>query len=238
MDFEQPRQVLRSGGNVLSTFLYDEDEDGLKDLWLWRVEPISVGDIFLWLAISGSVAVEAFIYSNEGERFARRPSRKITIDLKFPSAIRLAASIMDIARQARETDNSQIPPSATANIDNNPSSQDLLVLINNNVEVFLNSIEPVTRTDPFLDGLNYSRERDNYEIDVRKIINNVSINGGSRLNRLRNNGADYQISLSQPVENGDIIPVELNGDARDDVLVFTERNDVQIRGLLLLSTPM
>ena len=49
MDLDQPRQVLRSGGNVLSVFLFDEDDDGLKDLWLWRVETISVGDVFLWL---------------------------------------------------------------------------------------------------------------------------------------------------------------------------------------------
>ena len=33
----QARQILRSGGNVLSTFLYDENGDGLKDLWLWRL---------------------------------------------------------------------------------------------------------------------------------------------------------------------------------------------------------
>ena len=32
MDFDKPLQVLRSGGNVLSTFLYDENEDGLKQL--------------------------------------------------------------------------------------------------------------------------------------------------------------------------------------------------------------
>ena len=82
---DQARQVLRSGGNVLSTFLYDENGDGLKDLWLWRVESISVGDIFVWLALSGSIAIDAFIYANNGERFERRPARKVTVDLKFPS---------------------------------------------------------------------------------------------------------------------------------------------------------
>ena len=66
MNFTQPRQVLRSGGNVLSTFLRDENDDGLKDLWLWRVENISVADIFVWLAFSGSIAIEAFIYPNDG----------------------------------------------------------------------------------------------------------------------------------------------------------------------------
>ena len=49
LKLDTPIQILRSGGNVLATFLYDENNDGYKDLWLWRVEPISVGDIFVWL---------------------------------------------------------------------------------------------------------------------------------------------------------------------------------------------
>ncbi|MEJ6525465.1 MAG: VCBS repeat-containing protein, partial [OM182 bacterium] len=67
IDVSTPKQVLRSGGNVLTTFLHDEDGDGTKDLWLWRVEPISVGDIFVWLALSGSISVEAFVYRNQGD---------------------------------------------------------------------------------------------------------------------------------------------------------------------------
>ena len=31
MNMEQPRQILRSGGNVLSTFLFDENEDGEQE---------------------------------------------------------------------------------------------------------------------------------------------------------------------------------------------------------------
>ncbi len=236
ISFEQPKQVLRSGGNVLSTFLFDENEDGLKDLWLWRVETISVGDIFLWLALSGSIAVEAFIYLNDGEKFARRPSRKITVNFKFPSAIRLASSAMDIAREVREVEDEQPLPNTAANIDDNPSAEDLLVLINNKVEIFLNSIEPVTSTDPFLDGLNYIRDRDDYEINIGNIINNISINGNSELERVRNKVADYQISLNQSVTSGDIIPVKLNPDDRDDIFIFIERDNDQIRGLLLLSS--
>ena len=110
MELTRPKQVLRSGGNVLSTFLYDENEDGLKDLWLWRVEPISVGDIFIWLALSGSIAIEAFVYPNEGERFSRRPTRKLTIELQFPSVIRLATSFQELAEEAREMQSVGLTP--------------------------------------------------------------------------------------------------------------------------------
>ena len=235
MNMEQPRQILRSGGNVLSTFLFDENEDGLKDLWLWRVETVSVGDIFLWLALSGNISVEAFIYLNDGERFGRRPNRKITVNLKFPSVIRLATTVMNIANEARELENNEPIPTGTADLDANFDNQDLLVLINNNLEIFLNSIEPEVDTDLFLGALDYTRERDNYELDINKIIDNVSVSGNPDLVRLGEQKADINIELNEQVIDGDIIPVQLNGDNLDDIFIFTEHSGNQIKGILLLS---
>jgi hypothetical protein len=238
MNFEQPTQVLRSGGNVLSTFLFDEDEDGLKDLWLWRVETVSVGDIFLWLAVSGSVAVEAFIYPNEGDSFARRPTRRLTVNLKFPSVIRLATTMMDITEEARSRQDETVSPNVLADIDAEFDQRDLLVLIDNSLQVFLNTIEPELSTDPFLDGLNYTRERDEYEIDIRSIINNISINDNANLEAVSEKEPDFQLQIDQAVVQGDIIPIALNADDLDDLLVFTQRNNVHVTGILLLSTSL
>ena len=235
MDLQKPRQVLRSGGNVLSTFLYDEDEDGLKDLWLWRVESISVADIFVWLALSGSVSIEAFIYPNDGERFARRPTRKITVELKFPSVIRLANSVRNIANEAQNRDSDEITPTHTANLDGNRDLEDLLVLIDDQLKIFLNSIEPTDDSAGFLGALDYSRQRDNYEINIREILNNVSIGGNPHLDLIENRIADLSIDLGVDATTGDIIPALVNRDALDDVFVFTEYDSSHIRGILLLS---
>ncbi len=235
MDFSQAQQVLRSGGNVLSTFLYDENEDGLKDLWLWRVEPISVGDIFLWLALSGSISVEAFVYPNEGERFSRRPARKLNIKLKFPSVIRLTTSVQDITEQARESNLQNSSISVLANLDGDQEQEDLLVMINNRIDVFLNSIEPDATEDSFLGSLGYSRQRDDYEIDIKEIIDNVSIQSNPHLEAVADRAASFSITLTDTLENGDIIPARLNADAYDDVFVFTGQDSSHIRGLLLLS---
>ncbi|HJO11575.1 MAG TPA: hypothetical protein QGI39_06005, partial [Gammaproteobacteria bacterium] len=235
MNMEQPWQVLRSGGNVLSTFLFDENDDGLKDLWLWRVETVSVGDIFLWLALSGNISVEAFIYLNDGERFERRPNRKITVNLKFPSVIRLATSVMDIANEARELENTESIPTTAADLDADYDNQDLLVLLNNNLEIFLNSIEPEADTDLFLGALGYTRERNEYELDIREIIDNVSVSGNPELARLGDRQADINIELNEQVIDGDIIPLRLNGDGLDDVFIFTEHTSSHIKGILLLS---
>lgn len=235
MNFDQPRQVLRSGGNVMTTFLYDEDGDGLKDLWLWRVERISVGDIFVWLALSGSIAIEAFVYPNDGERFARRPVRKLTVDLKFPSVIRLAATAFKIADEIEENQQADLPLTSVANLDNDLSAEDLLVLVNNQLEIFLNSIEPEDDSEDFLAGLDYSRQRNDYEIDIREAINNISINGNPHLERIEDRIADQTIDLGTEIVAGDIIPARLNDDELDDIIVFTEHNDSYIRGILLLS---
>lgn len=235
MDFESPQQVLRSGGNVLSTFLYDENEDDLKDLWLWRVEPISVGDIFVWLALSGSVAIEAFIYPNDGERFARRPARKITVNLRFPSVIRLASAYEDLSNEVELIENETPTPTATANLNNNLESAELLKLVNNQVEIFLDSIEPESEDEEFLGALGYTRQRDNYEINMREIIDNVAISGSRELQQVAGKQADLSITLNSDITAGDIIASRINNDSIDDAFVFTEYDASQIQGILLLS---
>ena len=236
MDFSQPQQVLRSGGNVLSTFVHDENEDGLKDLWLWRVEPISVGDVFLWLALSGSIAVEAFIYPNEGERFARRPSRRISVDLRFPSVIRMATSFREISQEADNTQSDDIVPTALGQLDGIGDRQDLLVLVNNQLQIFLDSIEPQQQERPFLGALGYSRQRDNYEINLRELIDNISVRGNPRLDAVTGRSAQQVIDLQQTVVNGDVVTALLNNDTLDDVFIFTSHSSEAINGVLLLSS--
>lgn len=237
MDFSQPRQILRSGGNVLKVFLYDENEDGLKDLWLWRIEPISVGDIFLWLALSGSIDIEAFVYHNEGSSFARRPARQLTVALKFPSAVRMISSLIDIREDADAVQDAQIVPTAVANISGLGSSADLLVLLDTQVQVFLNAVEPAVQApdDQFLASLNYSRNRNSYEIDVRRIIDEFEIQQNSELKSVVGRSPDHSVTLTEAMRNGDLMATSLNGDAMDDVFVFLERGKETITGLLLLS---
>ncbi len=235
MDFDSPQQVLRSGGNVLSTFLYDENEDGLKDLWLWRVEPVSVGDIFVWLALSGSVAIEAFIYPNDGERFARRPARKITVDLRFPSVITLASAYEDLSSEVETLENAAPPPNATANLNENLASAELLLLVNNQIEIFLDSVEPATEDTEFLGSLGYTRQKNSYEINVRDIIDNVRISGSDNLQQIADKQADILIPLNTNVSTGDIFTSRINGDSIDDAFVFTHYDASQIQGILLLS---
>lgn len=234
MNLELPNQVLRSGGNVLSTFLYDENEDGQKDLWLWRVEPISVGDVFVWLALSGSIAIEAFVYPNEGERFARRPARRLTVNLRFPSVMRLANAYQELDSAAESLSADQINPNRAATLGGATTQQDLMVLIDNRIDVFFDTIEPEEDED-FLGALGYSRDRDNYEIDIRRIIEDVDISQGSQLAQLAGRSADFSLELLNGQEYSDILAANLNNDGIDDLFVFQRFDGSHIEGMLLLS---
>lgn len=236
MDLSQPEQVLRSGGNVLSTFLYDENEDGLKDLWLWRVEPISVGDVFMWLALSGSIAIEAFIYPNEGQRFARRPSRKITIDLKFPSVIRLANSFRELESDVTAANTNLAELTAIADLDSATASKDLLLLANNQLSVFMEAIEPRADSEEFLGSLGYSRSQDSYAIDIKAVIDKVAKDNGNDRSRLAGLSPNLVVSLAQSEGASAMIPARINSDEFDDLLIFKTDESGLIKGLLLLSS--
>lgn len=237
MDLDEPRQVLRSGGNVLSTFLYDENEDGLKDLWLWRVEPISVGDVFMWLALSGSIAIEAFIYPNEGERFARRPSRKISINLKFPSVIRLANSFRDLENEINLTAKSAADLTKIANFDEATLNKDVLQLVDNQLSIYMNTLKPSPESEKFLGALGYSRAQDNYEIDIKSVLDQVAINGSQVLTIIEGRSPDIIIPMPLLRAATDIIPARINDDEIDDLLVFETEESGLIQGYLLLSVP-
>lgn len=236
MDLSQPRQVLRSGGNVLTSFLHDENEDGKKDLWLWRIEPISVGDIFLWLAISGSIDVEAFVYLNEGDNFARRPARKVTVTLKFPSVVRAISTVMDFREQTEAASEALYTPTAVAGI-NGAEANDVIVLIEQQIQFFLDSIQVQApeSEEQFLGSLGYSRQRDAYEIDLRRLIEDVEIEQQSELKAVANRTPSFAVSLPQAMRNGDVLATHMNDDLREDVFVFLQRTREDITGILLLS---
>ena len=240
IDFDQADQILRSGGNVLSVFLQDENADGQPDLWLWRVEQISLGDVFLWLAISGTINIEAFVYPNEGDTFARRPARRLTVALRFPSAVRMISSVQEVRDRASDTE--VVLPTARGSLlsDRSIAAQtmdDLLVLLDDQVEIFYQALapEPEADDDRFLASIGYRRDRDDYEIDVRRIIDQFDIGVNRDVNAVSDREPDISLPVTGDARRGDIITTDLNNDGVDDIMVFIERSDTAVTGLIWLS---
>jgi hypothetical protein len=235
LKLDTPIQILRSGGNVLATFLYDENNDGYKDLWLWRVEPISVGDIFVWLALSGSINLEAFVYRNQNGNFARRPARKVTVSLKFPPVTRLASSFSQARESIRNTADRYTEQTLRINRNSNQFTDDLAHYTGEKINIFFNNLEKENRDADFLSSVGYTPERDSYEIDLRSVIDGIKNQKDPLLKNTLGKKADIVVQLDSFWQNAKIFALRLNSDSNDDFILLNAVSDQWIDGILLLS---
>jgi hypothetical protein len=220
---------------VLSTFLHDENNDGYKDLWLWRVEPISVSDIFVWLALSGRINLEAFIYTNQNGDFARRPARKITVALKFPPVTRLASSFNQARESIRNMTDGRNEQTLRINRTSNQLADDLAHYAGGKIEIFLNNLEKEDKGSGFLSSVGYTSEQDVYEIDLRSVIDGIENQIDPLLKNTQGKKADTVIQLDNLSQDAKIFAMRLNSDNQDDFILLDGLSDQWIDGVLLLS---
>jgi hypothetical protein len=237
MNLEQPQQVLRSSGNVFTALLLDEDEDELKDLWLLRVEDISLGKAFVWLALSGSINIEAFIYRNEGERFARRPHRKKVVKLTFPSLLKGIGIVGDIREKTKSSD---LTRTLAANLSGDDSINDLLILDEKGIRVHLGVLEEkLSEEDLFLGLIDDIREKDEFTIDLNEMLDNIGFKDANNIALVKDKPQDYLLSIGGAADNlepgSDLQTLDLNNDQRDDILLLTKRKDATISGVMFIS---
>lgn len=235
MDFSRPRQILRSSGNVLGAALMDEDGDGLKDLFITRIEDISLGKAFVWLALSGSVDLESYIYKNRGEKFANRPHRKVTITITFPSLFKSISLINDAQENAESAD---IKLTSRSNI--NGGENDLLILGEEGVNIHLDVLEAATNSEDYFLGLIEDiREQDEFVIDLNELLNNISVEGRQHINATKGNEPavflSFENQLSEVANGSALFSLDLNSDDQDDIILFNERNEDEVSGILYLS---
>ncbi len=237
MNFEKPLQVLRSSGNLIASILLDEDEDDLKDLWLLRVEDISLGKAFVWLALSGSINIEAFIYKNQGQRFASRPYRKKTITINFPSML----STIGMASEFEELSESDaVTRTLAASLRGTDSNKDLVILKNDRIAIHLDVLEQALSDEElFLGLIDDIREKDKHVIDIGDILSDINIEGQANLAIVKGKQADLELPFDGSktiIDTGsDIIAIDFNNDQHDDILVFSQRDEERIEGILFLS---
>lgn len=233
MDLGRPFQILKSGGNITSATLRDEDGDGLKDLWLSRVEAVSVGDVFLWLVTSGSLDFEAFIYRNEGRRFSRRPYRKITITIRFPSILRMIGRADEFKDRLEERDR---VPTVRGDVEGKGKRQDLLVLRDGKLQCYFGAAGSVgEEIDPF-ELMGYRRDRDEYVVDIENAVEAALFRSDTALAGVSGRRPDLEISIDGLVNGSDMIILDLNGDGHEDMLVLEEQDHTGLRGTIVLST--
>jgi len=120
-------------------------------------------------------------------------------------------------------------------VDGSGNRADLLVLMGNQLDIFFDAIDPETGDTVFLSSLDYSRTRNNYEIDIREVIGSIDMSGNARLQNVSGQTADMSLALESAVNNGDVMLADVNSDGLDDVFLITGEDSSHIKGILLTS---
>lgn len=231
-----PDQVLKVSGNLLYFFLRDVTDDGLPDLQLVRGERISLGRVIRWLIFPGSLDFELFTYDNSGGEFARRPSRRNMVSLEIP---RLLAFVDEIDVLKDEIHRQEAIPARRFAWSAGGPQQDVVDLRDGALLLFRGRAADRGRAETVYD----------FDGDVDVLLEQLVLrdldtmgDGGTKtidLGELRtwqfSPGAELRAGLStaEPDEriplgwNGDemeLVPIDLDGDGRDDFVVVGEEH--------------
>ena len=232
MDLRKPHQVLKSAGNLLTSALYDEDSDGNRDLWLVRAETISVKDLFVWLVAAGSVEFEAFVYRFDGKRFARRPHRKLTVTLRFPSIL----SMGDLAEEfVRKSKNQAYVATSVAELGGRAAASDFLAVSGGRLRCYFDAAPTDSTLPGVLASLGYTPEKDKYVLDLEKVLDQIALGTSRELERLSDREPDFEIALGEASDQEHIVITHLNQDDRHDMIILSEWDGAGVRGTILLS---
>jgi len=238
IDPRRPDQVLKSSGNVVHATLEDEDGDGRPDLWLVQIEPVSVGDLFIWLIASGKIGLDIFIYRNEGGRFAGRPSRRLAVTVRFASILSLLDQVKKLG--ARERPGRGVHPGDLAG---KGERRDLAVVEQEKLRIFLGrapetaglKLEKGRFLLELLKFFGYRRDKDEYEVDLTNLADSIARFEGILPAKPQGVEPDLDVPLPGAGGNPGAYLLDLNGDRRDDLLLIYERTPERTRGAVLLS---
>jgi hypothetical protein len=211
MDLSKPRQILKSSGNVLAalvavtqdknknkttkdaiTTFISENQDEL------RVQDISVGDIFTWFVFPKDIDIDFYIYKNQGREFEKRSSRKVTLTLKFPSALKIYNFVNDLKDSDISSSDIKI---VRANLSGTEMIKDRLLLKENTIKGF--EIEDDIKIDEFdetqfneimklFDRIGFTIKEDHYIMDIDKMMKNLPELGNFEMLALKDEQPEFK----------------------------------------------
>ncbi len=228
MDLENPRQILKSSGNVLAAFVAvtqekdknksrkdaivtfineNQDETKPRDLILIRLQDLSVGDIFTWLVFSKDIDIDFFVYKNRGKSFEKRPGRKITLTLKLPSALKILNYVNDLKDTEQNPANIMV---TSADLSKAQTRKDRLVLRNNTIQGFqMKDNIPIDQLDEtrfneiidLFDRLGFTVNEDHYILDIDKMMKNLPELGNFGLMELKDEQPEFTLDINKYLTN-------------------------------------
>lgn len=229
-----PDQVLKSSGNVLSSYVRQVEGDELPDLQVVRAERVSVGRVLRALILPSALDFDVFTYENVGGTFSRRPTRRNRITIEIP---RLSTFIGDTSGlELRLQAQMNIPARRLPRVPGAPAAgDDVLDFTEDRLEVYAGCapapafIESLAaeRTDEqgvmeglFLEDLDAREDGATRTLDLGE-IDSLDLSPGAILRRAR---AGREAEISHPLAFGldalnEARTRDLDGDGVSDVIL-------------------
>jgi hypothetical protein len=175
--------------------------------------------------------MDLFIYRYEGTAFAKKPTRRLKIDLEIPALLGFVDKIEDLAKDLMTR--AQVP-TTVADLTGAGHKRDGLMLNDGKVQAFLGAApaEWAETWGPreywlgFLRRIGYSNDRDSYTLSLEHIDQWIPLPGYELGQILEKASVSFTIEMSaRRGASGDqgvrwFYVRDLNGDGKDDLLLL------------------
>lgn len=228
----RPDQVLKISGNLLHFFLRDVSGGELLDLQLLRVEQVGLGQVIRWLILPGNLEFEFFTYENNGGLFSRKPTRRNLIALKIPRIL----SLLDDVEEIEEEFERQREISARRfDLDGDGARNDVVDLIDGKIRFFRDCAEPEDKrfaslrsgsmesiVESFLlEDLDALDDDETRTIDLGGYAEWSFSPGATLRESTKGKQAAVEVNALGSDSKFELRVLDLNGDQRDDLIVWT-----------------
>lgn len=147
IDRSKATQVLKTSGNLIATFVTDDNGDGKLDLCMVQAADVSLGELLLWVVAGGKLELDLYTYDQDGPlHFARSPSRKRRLIIDIPNLITILNEIENNPQLKELGDELSRQPVAL-DLDGDGRQRDLaLITRDGRVDLFAGVIPETMRT--------------------------------------------------------------------------------------------
>ena len=251
IDTTRPTQIMRFNENTIVAGIIDANIDGMQDLVALKTPyDVSVRRVLLALVVPTTLRFELLVFHHSDGKFSRRPDNRLLVNMKVPALLptfiragqisrsqgRIEAGIrLDLVGSATEPPT----PILDAQLDGS-QSREVIAIESGEVRVYFNVVDS---DSIFSEAGQFSELKELMKIleagqeltvDVGKLITS-DIEAVTHLDLIENSEGVVIHKFATDPKFHDLLQLPLNGDGLDDILVFEDRTDEAITGVMLIS---
>ncbi|MCY3885857.1 MAG: hypothetical protein OXG24_13200 [Gammaproteobacteria bacterium] len=249
IDTDKPSQVMRFNENTFILDIFDANEDGMLDLIAVKTpHDISVRRALLALVMPTTLRFEFLVFNHADGMYSRRPDGRILANIKVPALLPtvVRAAAVEVRQQRVEASirldllgSDTEPPMPILDVQlDSEEPRDVLAIQSSEVRVFFNVIgdgsifEERSELDEVRRLLKARRE---LTLDVGKMMLATNIESMTHLDLTEDLEPVVIHRMTSNPDFHDLLRFKLNDDELDDIMVFEDRTEKAITGVVLLS---